>query len=91
MNTSRHFNIKVKGRVQGVGFRNATKSKAMQLGVTGFVKNQVDGSVYIEAEASDDTLQQFFDWCHYGPSLSKVISVEIEEGKMNNFQNFTTK
>ena len=87
----RHFKIKITGRVQGVGYRAASKSKAMELGINGFVKNNLDGSVYIEAEASDEILQKFFDWCHFGPRFSKVESVELVEGMMINFNHFAVK
>ncbi|MDG1850558.1 MAG: acylphosphatase, partial [Gammaproteobacteria bacterium] len=46
----KHINVTVSGRVQGVYFRATTKEVADTLGVTGFVKNQADGSVYLEAE-----------------------------------------
>ncbi|MFT8339662.1 acylphosphatase, partial [Schleiferilactobacillus harbinensis] len=45
----RAVSLHVFGRVQGVGFRWLTKMVADQLGVTGFVKNEFDGSGYIEA------------------------------------------
>ncbi|HNU41845.1 MAG TPA: acylphosphatase, partial [Cyclobacteriaceae bacterium] len=46
-----HINILVTGTVQGVYYRASTKQKADELGIKGFVRNQPDGSVYIEAEA----------------------------------------
>jgi acylphosphatase len=46
----KHINIKITGKVQGVFFRASTKAVADQIGVKGFVKNEKDGSVYVEAE-----------------------------------------
>lgn len=51
--------IKVTGRVQGVGFRYTTFQIAQQLGVKGTVKNQDDGSVVIQAEGSPELLTKF--------------------------------
>ncbi|MGF2049606.1 acylphosphatase, partial [Lactococcus lactis] len=48
--------IHVQGRVQGVGFRYTTKMLADQLGVTGSVKNEADGSVSIEAFGDDKAI-----------------------------------
>jgi acylphosphatase len=44
-----HYQITVSGKVQGVWFRKSTQDKARELGLRGFVRNQPDGSVYIEA------------------------------------------
>ncbi|WP_431293764.1 acylphosphatase [Pedobacter sp. P26] len=49
----KHLNIKVTGKVQGVGFRETTKIIANQMMVNGFVRNEKDGSVYIEAEGEE--------------------------------------
>lgn len=87
----RHFDIQVKGKVQGVFFRASTKAKARELNINGYVQNQPDGNVYIEAEGNDDNLQKLIDWCHYGPSAAKVDSVEFEPGNVKNFSYFEIK
>lgn len=86
-----HLNIWVRGKVQGVFFRNGTKAVADQLGVTGWVRNEKDGSVYIEAEASEMMMQNFLDWCHEGPDRAQVESVETTEAEWLNFSNFIVK
>jgi acylphosphatase len=68
--------IKVYGRVQGVGFRYYTQKKANELGITGYVKNRPDGSVYIEAEGEQENLELFIDWCEVGPSWAHVTKLE---------------
>ena len=75
----KHYNIIVKGRVQGVGFRYATQREARLWGIRGFVKNLPDGSVYIEAEGEQEILQQFARWCHEGPSQARVEDIEVSE------------
>ncbi|HEX8023622.1 acylphosphatase, partial [Mucilaginibacter sp.] len=63
----KHLNITVKGKVQGVFYRKATKAVADQLGVRGIVLNEPNGDVYIEAEADDTFLDMFLEWCSEGP------------------------
>lgn len=84
----KHFNITITGKVQGVGFRETTKIIANQMSVNGFVKNETDGSVYIEAEADDIFLEEFVNWCHEGPDRSRVENVVVEEGELKNYRNF---
>jgi acylphosphatase len=84
----KHLNITVKGKVQGVFYRKATKAVADQLGVRGFVLNEPNGDVYIEAEADDTFLDMFLDWCNEGPQDAEVNAVESHEGELKNYRNF---
>jgi acylphosphatase len=70
--------IKVYGKVQGVGFRYYTHKKANELGLTGFVQNRPDGSVYIEAEGQEEKLDEFILWCHEGPGWARVTKVQVQ-------------
>ncbi len=85
---TKHLNITVKGKVQGVFYRKATKAVADQLGVRGFVKNEPNGDVYIEAEADSATMEMFLDWCNEGPEDAVVNAVETHEGELKNYRNF---
>jgi len=87
----KHIQIKVTGKVQGVYFRASAKEKADELGVTGFARNQPDGSVYIEAEGTEDALTLFVEWCHRGPTNARVRAVEISEDTRVDFSNFSIK
>lgn len=69
--------ITVEGRVQGVGFRYYTRAKAQEAAVSGFVKNMPDGSVYIEAEGQESSLEIFSLWCRQGPAWAKVTRFHI--------------
>jgi acylphosphatase len=80
--------IHVSGKVQGVFFRASTKDKADELGVKGFVRNERDGSVYIEAEAEEGTLKLFIDWCKQGPRMARVDVCEVKELGVQNFSSF---
>jgi acylphosphatase len=84
----KHLNITVIGKVQGVFFRASVKAVADQLGVKGFVKNQKDGSVYIEAEGDDFSLDSFLEFCNEGPEKAVVEKVDVTEGDLKNYRNF---
>ncbi|WP_225743619.1 acylphosphatase [Marinilactibacillus sp. Marseille-P9653] len=71
--------LKVIGRVQGVGFRFTTKQAADEIGVTGIVRNEPDGTVYSEAVGSPDQIDKFIDAVSKGPSPSaKVDKVVVK-------------
>jgi len=84
----KHLVIIVHGKVQGVHFRAATKAVANLLGVKGMVKNQADGTVYMEAEGSEIDLDNFIDWCQEGPDDAVVEKVDIHAGELKNYRNF---
>jgi len=84
----KHINITVIGRVQGVGFRNGAKHQARYLGIKGFVKNRMDGHVYIEAEGNDAELAEFVKWCRKGPAFALVDELEVMEGVLKHFSSF---
>jgi acylphosphatase len=75
----KRLKITVRGRVQGVFFRDSTRNKASELGICGFVCNQPDGAVYIEAEGDDTPLAQFVQWCREGPQLARVAEVDVDD------------
>lgn len=87
----KHLVIVVTGKVQGVFFRASAKEAADQLSIKGFAQNQPDGSVYIEAEGSEEDLKQFVAWCKHGPSPAQVTHVDIQEGVVKNFEQFEIK
>jgi acylphosphatase len=84
----KHLAIHVTGKVQGVFYRASTVEKANALGLKGFVQNEADGSVYIEAEGDDHALQTLVEWCHEGPSHARVAKVMVTEGPLRNFADF---
>ena len=88
---NKHLNIRVTGLVQGVFYRATANQKAHQLGLRGFVRNERDGSVYIEVEGPTDKLFQFTLWCQQGPTGARVEKVETQEGALKGFEKFETK
>jgi acylphosphatase len=69
--------IKVHGKVQGVFFRHFTFIEANKLGIAGFVRNASDGTVEITAQAAEENLKLFVEWCHRGPERARVDKVEV--------------
>ncbi len=89
-NTKRmkHLDIIISGKVQGVFFRAVSKAVADQLGVKGFVRNLPDGTVFIEAEGDEFSLELFLEFCHKGPDRAEVEKVTLTQGEMKNYRNF---
>ena len=83
--------LKIYGRVQNVGFRYHTKKTADSLQITGFVKNQPDGSVYVEAEGDEISLDHFILWCQSGPTWARVERVEQQSTPVQYFTGFAVK
>lgn len=83
--------ITVRGKVQGVGFRYSTLKKAHELGISGFVKNRSDGSVYLEAEGESEILDQFIDWLNKGPAWAMVENIDIQIIPNSNFTSFVIR
>lgn len=82
------FKITVKGKVHGVFYRASAKQMADLLSVKGLVRNESNGDVYIEAEAEEDMLVKFIQWCHHGPDRAEVTAVSIKDGDLQNFEKF---
>lgn len=83
------YRIRVKGKVQGVFYRSTAQAKAKELGLSGWVKNEEDGSVLIEAEGEEQKLLKLVDWCKEGPGAAVVNDVEyhqIEPKGVNGFE-----
>ncbi len=89
--TRASYTIHVYGKVQGVFFRASAQDKAETLGVFGWVKNEPDGSVLIEAEGPEDKLEEFVAWCKQGPNHAKVEKVTHEGGNPQGFVRFEIK
>lgn len=84
----KHLNILVSGKVQGVFYRDTAKAVADQLGVKGTVINNTNGTVFIEAEGDDFSLEMFLEFCRKGSDRSEVENLETSEGELKNYRNF---
>ena len=70
--------VVVHGRVQGVWFRGTACQEARTAGVTGWVKNRWDGTVEAVFEGPREQVSRVVAWCHRGPRLAHVESVDLE-------------
>jgi acylphosphatase len=76
--TEKRVSARITGRVQGVGFRNFTRRRARGLDVTGWVRNESDGSVRLEAEGPADALESLVEAVHNGPRMARVEDVDVD-------------
>lgn len=82
------MSILVKGKVQGVFYRQSTKEKAAALEITGTVCNLPDESVAIMATGTQEQLDQLIQWCRQGPPRAVVTSVDVSEQPLQLFTGF---
>ncbi|MBW6489587.1 MAG: acylphosphatase [Lentimicrobium sp.] len=80
--------IRVSGKVQGVGFRYYTADAANKTGISGYVKNETDGSVLIEAEGTPDQLTLFLQLCRQGPVRSVVSNLMYNDSPLMSYTSF---
>lgn len=69
------WTARVHGRVQGVGYRDACAQRARELGVHGWVRNRLDGSVEVLMVGPPGPLAALREWLHRGPPLARVDEV----------------
>ena len=82
-----HYKILVKGRVQGVFFRVSPREKAEELNLVGFIKNESNGDVYLEAQG--DEVDELIDWIKAGgPQMARVDETIVSEGEGQMFVGF---
>lgn len=70
--------VHISGRVQGVWFRQSTKNIADQHRVTGWCRNNPDGSVEAVFEGEEDHVKSAVDWCRTGPELAHVDNLQVK-------------
>lgn len=71
--------IVVRGAVQGVGFRYFTRERAQSIGLSGWVRNQADGTVLVEAQGEEQELDQLIAMLNRGPGLARVRGLEVDD------------
>jgi acylphosphatase len=82
----------IRGRVQGVFFRQHIRQKAAALGISGWVINRSDGAVEALFEGEKADIEKIVHWCHRGPSQAEVTDVQTaEEDYTGEFRDFTVR
>lgn len=76
---NKHINIKISGKVQGVGFRFCAYEKFVELELQGKAENVADGGVLVDAEGPEEKLSGLIEWCKVGPAGAKIDHVEVIE------------
>jgi len=87
----KYVRMTVRGEVQGVNLRYKVKEKAKELGITGYVKNVSDGSVYIEAAGEDSALDRLADWLRSDPGSAKVDEVRVRAATGDDYVDFSVR
>lgn len=82
----------IRGRVQGVWYRESMRLEAERLGVAGWVRNRRDGSVEAMLQGHHDAVDALIRWAWEGPPLAHVETVEISEsqGEFQRFERWPT-
>lgn len=78
----------VTGRVQGVGFRMAAEREAGRLGVSGTVRNLLDGTVEADVEGPVEPVEQMLAWLRTGPPSARVEGVDVQEAEPHGAEGF---
>jgi acylphosphatase len=71
--------LRISGRVQGVGFRDAMCREADRLGVSGWVRNRHDGTVEAVVDGAPDAIETIIAWARRGPPAARVSDVSVSD------------
>ena len=83
--------VTVRGNVQGVNFREATRRKATEAGVAGWVTNRQDGAVEAVFEGPREAVDQLVEFCQDGPTAATVESVHVAQGQPEGISGFDVR
>ncbi len=81
----------VRGGVQGVGFRDATLTRAGELGVLGWVRNGEQGEVLVHVEGKEPAVEELVAFLREGPPAAEVAEVKVEPVKVEGHEQFAVR
>ena len=87
------LHLRIYGRVQGVGFREAMRKEAQRLGIHGWVRNCTDGTVEAIIAGDDVAIPSMLSWCRTGPPIARVDKLDqfATTGKFDGFTILATE
>ena len=91
MGGQRAIRASVRGAVQGVGFRDATCRRALELEIAGWVRNGEDGDVLVHAEGASAAIDALIAFLGGGPRLAQVAEVVVEPAKVEGHEQFAIR
>jgi DNA ligase D-like protein (predicted 3'-phosphoesterase) len=81
----------ISGAVQGVGFRDATRRRALELGLRGWVRNAEAGAVQVHAEGGEEAVERLVAFLEDGPPAARVAAVEVERVEEEGHEQFAIR
>jgi len=88
---ARAVRVSLSGLVQGVGFREATRRRAAELGVMGWVRNLEEGGVLVHAEGPAPAVEQLLGFLRRGPRAAQVRELAVEEVRSEGHEQFAIR
>lgn len=85
------YRVIVHGHVQGVWYRDSCRTRARELGVDGWVRNRMDGTVEVWAEGDEAAVARLVSWCRQGPPRAEVESVDVTEEEPAGLRGFQVR
>ena len=83
--------LRIEGRVQGVWFRESMRREAQAMGITGWVRNRMDGSVEAVVEGTPEAVRAMVEWARRGPDRAEVRRFEDLDEPPGPFAAFETR
>ena len=83
--------VLVRGRVQGVFFRQSCQQQARRVGVTGWVRNLGSGDVEIQVQGRVPAVARLVEWCREGPPHAMVSAVEVSDVAWEDLHGFAVR
>jgi acylphosphatase len=84
----RTVRLRISGRVQGVGYRAWMIATATRLGLSGWVRNRLDGSVEALVSGDDGTVEAMVALCGDGPYGARVTAVAVDDDQADGSTGF---
>jgi DNA ligase D-like protein (predicted 3'-phosphoesterase) len=81
----------ISGSVQGVGFREAVRLKALELALSGWVRNQEEGGVLVHAEGEPSAVNALLEFLHRGPPGAEVAALDVQEVSFEGHEQFAIR